>query len=164
MTDAHIQARPGFQIKGWHVLAAMLLFFGGDIVVNTLFMVDAYKTYPGESSLTPYEDGLAYNAALQQRQAQAALGWRISAGSVGDQGLQVQVVDKAGAPLRGLRVSGELQRPATEAGSRTVALQETAPGVYTAVAAGLHGAWDLNVTALDGQGRKALADRRLILP
>ena len=43
MTHAQIQARPGFQIKGWHVLAAMLLFFGGDIVVNTVFMVDAYS-------------------------------------------------------------------------------------------------------------------------
>ena len=62
-TSALSQAptRPAFTLKGWHVLVGMLLFFGADIAVNTVFMMDAYRTYPGEGSQTPYEDGLAYN-------------------------------------------------------------------------------------------------------
>lgn len=162
MTDAH--ARPAFTLKGWHVLVAMLLFFGFDIVVNTVFMLDAYRTYPGEGSLTPYEDGLAYNAALKQRQAQQALGWRISAGVAAGDALRIQIVDKAGAGLRGLRVSAELQRPATETGRTTLTFREMEPGVYAASAAALHGGWDLNLTAIDAQGRTALAQRRLVLP
>jgi len=160
----HASPRPAFELKGWHVLAAMLLFFGLDIAVNTVFMVTAYRTYPGEGSETPYEDGLAYNTALQQRQAQEALGWRITAGEATGGSLEVQVLSKAGAGLHGLNIKGELQRPATETGRRTVAFREAAPGVYDAAGSGLHGAWDLNLTVVDGQGRKALAERRLVLP
>jgi len=162
MTQAHV--RPAFTIKGWHVLAAMLLFFGSDIAVNTIFMMDAYRTYPGEGSLTPYEDGLAYNAALKQRQAQQSLGWTIVAGAANSSSVQVQVSDKTGAALRGLRVAGELQRPATEAGRRQAAFQEVSPGVYAVSSGDLHGAWDLNLTIADALGRKALAERRLVLP
>lgn len=162
MTQA--QARPPFVLKGWHVLAALLLFFGGDIAVNTVFLLDAYRSYPGEAAVTPYEDGLAYNTALKQRLAQEALGWRITAGAVQGGALRTQVMDRAGLGLHGLRVSGQLQRPATETGSRIVAFHEIAAGVYDAPAAALHGAWDLDLTVIDAQGRKALAQRRLVLP
>jgi nitrogen fixation protein FixH len=156
--------RPAFVLKGWHVLAALLAFFGADIAVNTYFMVVAYKTFPGETSVTPYEDGLAYDSTLSQLHAQQAVGWRIAAGPAGAGQLTVQASDKAGAPLRGLRVAGELLRPATESGRRTVAFKETQPGVYAAAAGPLGGAWDLNLTLTDAQGHKALAQRRLVMP
>jgi nitrogen fixation protein FixH len=158
------ETRPtGFTLKGWHVLVAILLFFGADIAVNAVFMITAYRTFPGETSVTPYEDGLAYNAAIKQMKDQQALGWRIAAG-VNDAGhVQVQALDKAGAPLRGLKASGELLRPATETGRRSVTLRETAPGVYVASAGALTGAWDLDLTLVDAQGHKAVAERRLVL-
>jgi nitrogen fixation protein FixH len=158
-----VQTRPGFVLKGWHVLAALLAFFASDIAVNTYFMVIAYKTFPGETSVTPYEDGLAYDSTLRQLSDQRELGWRITAGATDDGHVLVQAFDKAGAPLKGLRISGELLRPATEAGSKTVALREAAPGVYVATEGALKGAWDLNLTALDAQGHKAVAERRLVL-
>ena len=61
--------RSGPVLKGWHVLAGFLVFFGVDIAVNTVFMVSAYRTFPGEISMTPYEDGIAFNASLRQRRA-----------------------------------------------------------------------------------------------
>jgi nitrogen fixation protein FixH len=158
------ETRPPFIIRGWHVLIGFIVFFGLVIAVNTVFMVQAYRTFPGETSVTPYEDGLAYDATLKQMRDQKALGWRLTAGASDAGRVQVQAFDKAGAPLRGLRMTGELTRPATETGRKTVALQETAPGVYVAAEGVLNGAWDLNVTALDERGHKAVAQRRLVLP
>ena len=156
--------RPAFVLKGWHVLVALLVFFGADIAINTVFMVTAYRTFPGETSITPYEDGLAYNSALAQLHDQESRAWRITAAATDAGQLQVQAYDKAGAPLNALRVSAELLRPATETGRRSVAFHETGPGVYAADTGALNGAWDLNVTLVDAQGHKALAERRLVLP
>ena len=66
----------GFRIRGWHVLVAMVLFFGVITAVNAVFISAALRTYPGEVSVTPYEDGLAYNAKLARQAAQAKLGGR----------------------------------------------------------------------------------------
>jgi nitrogen fixation protein FixH len=158
------ETRPAFILKGWHVLVGFVVFFGLVIAVNTVFMVQAYRTFPGETSVTPYEDGLAYDATLKQMRDQKALGWRIAAGVAPSGRVKVEAFDRAGAPLRGLRVSGDLTRPATETGRRTIAFQEAAPGVYVASEGVLNGAWDLDVTALDERGHKAVAERRLVLP
>jgi nitrogen fixation protein FixH len=163
MTTTDLAPR-GFVLKGWHVLAAFILFFGVDIAVNTVFMMSAYKTFPGETSLTPYEDGVAYNATLRQRRAQATLGWKLAAGVQGAGLVRVDASDRSGAPIHGLAVSVRLERPATESGERDLQLRESAPGVYTAGANGLVGAWDLDVTARDAAGHVASADRRLTLP
>lgn len=161
---SHTASRAAFTLKGWHVLIALLVFFGVDIAINTVFMVTAYKTFPGETSITPYEDGLAYNSALAQLHDQESRAWRITAGADDEGRLKVQAFDRTGAPLKGLKVSAELIRPATEAGRRSVAFHETAPGTYLADTSALNGAWDLDVTLVDAHGRKALADRRLVLP
>jgi nitrogen fixation protein FixH len=158
------ETRSGFVLKGWHVLVAFLVFFGADIVVNAAFMISAYSTFPGETSETPYEDGLVYDQALAQSRAQHDLGWRIVAGTTSDGRLQVQSVDRNGARVSRLRVSGQLERPATENGRKAVSFRETEPGVYIADAGLLRGAWDLSLTLIDDQGRKALAERRLVLP
>lgn len=155
---------PRFTIKGWHVLVALLLFFGSDIVINTVYIMTAVKTFPGETSVTPYEDGLAYDSALQQLHDQEARGWRIAADAAPSGQIKVRAVDKAGAPLSGLKVTAELIRPATEAGKRALAFHEVAPGVYAAAAGPLDGGWDLDLTLTDSKGEKALADRRLLLP
>lgn len=158
------ETRPHFVLKGWHVLVGFLLFFGADIAVNTIFMVQAYRTFPGEASVTPYEDGLAYNKALAQERAQRALGWKIDAGGDASGALTVQAFDAKGAPLGDLHVVAQLQRPATETGRKVATFSETAPGVYSANVGPLSGAWDLEVTAHDEHGDKALAEHRLILP
>lgn len=155
---------PRFVIKGWHVLVAFVLFFGADIAVNAAFMVSAYRTFPGETSVTPYEDGIAYNKALAQQRAQAALGWRLTAGLESPGRIRVEAFDRAGAPLRGLHLTARLQRPATEDGARVVTFGEIAPGAYAAPAPGLSGAWDIDVTAHDSAGHTMLAQRRLVAP
>ncbi len=156
--------RAPFVIKGWHVLVGFLLFFAIDIGVNAYFMVKAYRTFPGETSATPYEDGVAFNATLRERKAQAALGWNIAAGVDAQGRVRVDASDRSGAPLSGLSVTAHLERPATQTGQQVLTLAASAPGVYEAPGAPTQGVWDLDVTLRESQGHVARADRRLTIP
>lgn len=153
----------GFRIRGWHVLVAMILFFAVIIAVNAVFITAALRTFPGEVSVTPYEDGLAHNAKLARQAAQAELGWRAAAGAE-PQAVAVRIVDAQGAPVRGLSFSGKLQRPATGAGALTPRFAETEPGLYVAPLGGVTGVWDLTFQAQDAKGQLFEAERRLTWP
>jgi nitrogen fixation protein FixH len=154
---------PGFRITGWHFLAMIVGFFLVVIGVDVSFAVLAYRTHPGEVSVTPYEDGLVYDKKIAQLRAQEALGWRAAAGpEVGK--VVVLVEDRAHRPLSGLTLTGKLERPATEAGRITPRFVETASGRYEAVARGLTGAWDLTAEAHDRAGHSFELERRLTWP
>ena len=72
-------SRPSFTIRGWHVAAGVTAFFVAVASVDAAFMVMAIRTFPGQVSVTPYEDGLLYNRRIAQIEAQERLGWRASA-------------------------------------------------------------------------------------
>jgi nitrogen fixation protein FixH len=156
----------GFRLNGWHVLAGMAGFFGLVIAVDVGMAVVAYRSYPGEVTARPYEEGLAFNRTLAARAEERALGWRakleaVSIGS-GQIRLRADIRDAAGAPVRGLRLAGVLERPATEAGRLQRGFTETRPGVYDATAPEVPGAWDLSLSGRDAQGRPFEAQGRLI--
>ena len=150
----------GFRIRGWHVLAAMCAFFGVIIAVNAVFMTAALRTFPGEVSITPYEDGLAFNRQLAQQARQAELGWRAAARAEAS-AVVVEIADAQGQPVEGLSVQGRLQRPATEAGAQNLILTEDTPGRYQATLSGVVGAWDLTIQAKGPQAHDFQAKRRL---
>ena len=154
----------GFQLNGWHVLGIVVAFFAIVIAVDVSFAVWAYRTFPGEVSATPYEDGIAYNRKLAQLKAQAGLGWAPVATAAPDGAIQVEVRDAGGAPVRGLRLTGRLERPATEVGRIVPTFREREPGVYVAQAGRLHGAWDATLVLVDPNGRRFEAERRLAWP
>jgi nitrogen fixation protein FixH len=160
---SHAQASSGFRITGWHVLALIVGFFATVIGVDGYFAVLAVKTFPGEVSVTPYEDGLLYNKKLAQLAAQEKLGWRAAAGAEPGR-VVVEMRDGRGAPLTGLAVTGKLERPATEAGRKMLAFREVAPGLYAATPGALAGAWDLTAEAADRAGHRFEAERRLTWP
>ena len=157
------RARRPFRITGWHVLASMIAFFAVVIAVDVAFTVMALRTFPGQVSVTPYEDGLLYNKKLDQMAAQERLGWRASAAQEGG-AVAIQMRDAQGAPLVGLTVRGRLERPATEAGKITLAFREIIPGRYVADARGLAGSWDLTLFAHDAHNNAFEAERRLTWP
>ncbi|MEO8114207.1 MAG: FixH family protein, partial [Phenylobacterium sp.] len=68
-------APDGFRLRGWHVLAMMIAFFGVVVAVDVTFSVIAVRTFPGQVSVTPYEDGLLYNQQLARLAAQQRLGY-----------------------------------------------------------------------------------------
>jgi nitrogen fixation protein FixH len=150
----------GFRLTGWHVLAIVTGFFAIVIAVDIGFVVMAVKTFPGEVSATPYEDGLAYDRSLAQLRAQERLGWRATA-EAEPATVSVEMRDRNGQPIAGLALSGALERPATAAGRRVLAFRETRPGRYVAMPGDLSGAWDLTVQAAGRKGERFTADRRL---
>lgn len=158
MTEAAIE--PRFRIKGWHVLLGFVAFFGVVIAVDTGFIIMSVRSFPGQVSVTPYEDGLVYDRKLAQVAAQERLGWRASAAAEPG-AVVVELRDRAGSALTGLAVTGKLERPATEAGRLTLHFQEAGPGHYVARPGGLAGAWDLTAVAFGARGERFEAERRL---
>ncbi len=157
------EPRRGFRLTGWHVLAALVVFFGVTFAVDTVMVMDAYHTFSGEVASSPYEEGLAYDSQLDQQRAQAALGWRMSATFHGPV-LRLTTTDHVGAPIAGLRIVARLERPATEDGRREVQFHQVSPGVYQSDAQSLSGAWDLRLSAYDVRGHRFDAERRLVAP
>jgi len=151
-----------FRLTGWHVLGLLVAFFGVTVAVDGLMMADAYATYPGEVSSTPYEEGLAFDSELQQQHAQAALGWRMTAGLDARGAIVLTARDRAGAPIALTRIDARLERPATEDGRRAVRFVPAGPGAYRADPGALAGAWDLRLSAYDARGRRFDAERRLV--
>lgn len=159
------------ELRGWHVLLILIGFFAVVIAVDVGMAVQAYRTFPGEVTAKPYEDGLAFNTALARRQEERSLGWRASiettvlgAGSALRSGrvqLRLKISDNAGQPVRGLTLRGRLERPATESGRLDLQLTETRPGTYDATAPDTPGAWDISISGQDRTGRAFEAQRRL---
>ncbi len=158
-----VEPRRGFRLTGWHVLAALVVFFGVSFAVDAIMVMDAYHTFSGEVASSPYEEGLAYDSQLDQQRAQTALGWRMSA-TLNGPTLHLTAVDRAGSPLSGLRIVARLERPATEQGRRAVLFHLVSPGVYQSDAQSISGAWDLRLSAYDASDHRFDAERRLIAP
>ena len=158
-------AKP-FQLTGWHVLLILVVFFGVVIAVNVGFIVQAYSTFPGEVTARPYEEGLQFNRTLAKRAEERALGWRATVqatmAQVGRTQLRVTVMGADGKPVRGLVLSGRLERPATEAGALTAAFHETGAGLYDAYLPDTPGAWDLTLRGTDRGGQPFEARRRMV--
>ncbi|ODT89856.1 FixH family protein [Phenylobacterium sp. SCN 70-31] len=155
--------RRPFEIRGWHVLALVTGFFGVVIAVDVAFLVLAYRTFPGQVSVTPYEDGLLYNRRIADLEAQERLGWRAAAEAAPGE-VALVVVDRDGRPLAGLTVAGRLERPATAAGAVDLVFTEAEPGRYVAPVGRLSGAWDLTAAAQGPSGGRLSAERRLTWP
>lgn len=162
MTAPSTPPRPPFTVKGWHVAAGVAAFFAIVIGVDAAFLTLAYRTHPGQVAPRPYEAGLLYNTELERIRVQEALGWRAALEARPD-AVIVLLQDRDGQPLRGLKVTATLLRPATEQGRSVLTLTETAPGQYSGPSAGLSGVWDARIDAAGG-GHSFVAERRLTWP
>lgn len=148
----------GFEIKGWHVLAALILFFGSIFAVNGIFLYEALSTHTGVISTQPYRKGLDYNSRIAFEKEMEARGWTEEV--VIDEnrdGLTLSLADKHGRPVSGLRIAGFVGRPSTEQQDIALTLAETAPGSghYRAAVHPLEiGAWmiDLEATEMTSEG------------
>lgn len=163
MTVVPLKSKPGFQVRGVHVLLGVIAFFGVVIAVDAAFTVMAVRTFPGQVSVTPYEDGLIYNRRLAQLKAQDQLGWRAAASAAAGE-VVLTYSDRNGGPVTGLTVTGKLERPATETGRIALKFAERSPGRYAAPAGALSGAWDLTAEARGAGGAAFTAERRLTWP
>jgi nitrogen fixation protein FixH len=156
-----------FVVKGRHVLATLLGFFGVTVAVNAAFVTYALDTFTGEDVPRPYLRGLAYNETLSAHAAQAKLGWRaIIDVERSGQGAAIDVVlsDKAGAPQNGLTLSLAFRRPTDAAFDRSFALTGSGDGRYSVrVAAIAAGQWDVVARTTAPDGTPFEATRRVVL-
>lgn len=144
MTTTDDQGRPdGFKIRGWHVLVAMMGFFGIVIAVNAVFLTLAVQSFPGEDVRKSYLQGLTYNQVIDDRRRQADLGWQAAANLV-DNRVLIRVTHNDDTPVSGLQLTGKLRHPANKDLDHELVFNEVRGGVYAALTDGIEaGYWTL---------------------
>lgn len=151
-----VATRQRFEVRGWHVLAALLGFFAIIIAVNVGFAVIAVRSFPGEDVRRSYLQGLAYNDTLAARRAQAALGWTASVGIEGDgadASILVELRSRDGQPIESANVVGELRWPTDSRRDRALTFERVGEGRYRALVGALpRGRWQLRANASDASG------------
>ncbi|MEM9705215.1 MAG: FixH family protein [Pseudomonadota bacterium] len=144
-----------FTIKGWHVLTAMLAFFGTISAVNAVFVTLAIKSFPGEHEEKSYLQGLAFNKTLASRDQQSALGWvsSIDALELSEDGvatITLRFMDSNRSPLVGLSVSGTMSQPVDDNFDQALQFTSLGAGQYQATAANISpGVWRLKTVATE---------------
>lgn len=136
------------RLRGKHILAIFLGFFGIVFAVNSIFVYAALSTRPGEESGASYEKGLHYNEMLIEQRAQDALQWRHKAQILSGSRLRIAITNAEGAPVAGLTFMGSASRPASNEADRDLQFREAETGVYeTDIRALMTGSWVLAFVA-----------------
>ncbi|MBW8879934.1 MAG: FixH family protein [Asticcacaulis sp.] len=126
------------------VIAAFYVSFMSALIG---FVIIAYQHPPSDVTAEAYEKGLDYNAAIDKGAAQAKLGWA-SALSVDKGALSFELRDAAGQGLDGAVVRAWFVHPGSSGLDRSVTLQPTGLGRYTArLSLPAAGQWEIHVTA-----------------
>ena len=84
-----------WELKGWHVLAMFLGFFGTIIAVNLFMATKAVGTFPGLEARNGFVESQSFQ---ERRAAQEALGWDVAAVLRGGT-LEIAFTDASGAPV-----------------------------------------------------------------
>ncbi|MDQ7017969.1 MAG: FixH family protein [Robiginitomaculum sp.] len=120
-----------YRVKGWHVLAGMIIFFGIIIGVNTIFIIKATGTFPGMSVSHPFQKGIHYNQTIEAREIARAEGWKAHFIIENDEAILVTIQNDKG-PVDGLSVSVHLFWPGLPHEDRNLKLLPSGPGQYRA--------------------------------
>lgn len=120
-------------LRGIHVFWWVAGFFAVTIALDSLFVVWAIQTFPGEQVKNSYVLGLDFNHEVARRKAQEQLGWAAEIGVRGEPSrmLVVRVKDAGAAAVTGLQMSASIHL-AGQASSQTLKLAEQLPGDYVA--------------------------------
>ncbi len=144
------------KIKGKHVLLMLLAFFGIVIAVNVTFVIVALDTWTGLTSQKSYQEGLTYNAAIRDAEAQRARGWQVEIAFKRDQtppgiitmSVSARLSDNAGKALMPASITLAFRHPINENYDQLVTLSETSDGNYVGQATlPAAGNWDTRLTA-----------------
>jgi nitrogen fixation protein FixH len=136
------------------------------LTANATMVTIALSSWRGLDTDEPYIQGLNYNQELEERAAQAALGWQlgVTAEQTGPRTLSLAVVpvDGEGRLLSGAAVDGMLVRPTQEGADVPVRL-DPAGGRYAGeLVVPMPGIWDLKLTVAH-QGERLRHEERVYL-
>ncbi len=133
-------------VTGYHVLAYLVAFFGVIISVNLTMAWFANSTWSGLVVANGYVASQSFDKDLARSRAQEAMGWNVNLAH-GDSAVTLTFLDKAGKPIEGLTVAGDLERTVTDREDQKLAFSMTKPGVYEARAKLAPGVWEVEVKA-----------------
>jgi nitrogen fixation protein FixH len=149
------------RFTGYHMLAAMVAFFGVVIGVNFWLAYEAETSWTGLMAKNGYVPSQQFNTELAEARVQKERGWR-SALSYRNGALELTLVDSSGGGIVLDNVTAELGRPAFDGQDRKLALTHRGRGVYAAMVDLPLGAWDVRIDGGDG-GRKFRRESRMII-
>ena len=153
-------------LTGRHVLITFVMVFGVVFAVNITFVVLSLKTFTGEDVPDAYSRGLAYNEIIEERAAQAALGWTAAFGIASAQNggtmVTLNLADADGAAISGAEVIIMFRRSTHDGEDMQVSLAERAPGSYVGdVELPGSGTWDARGQITRGEDERLDFEDRL---
>lgn len=150
MTDLTDTTGPdtGRPLTGTKVFAMIAGMFAVIITVNVIMAVSAVRTFPGLEVKSSHVAGQTFN---DERAAQIALGWEVSAELTGG-AIVIAVTDATGAAVEPARFSAILGRTTHAGADQTLVLTRAPDGSWQAPVALAPGVWQLRLdaTAQDG--------------
>ena len=136
------------EIKGGHVLAMLIAFFGVIFGVNFVMAYLANSTWSGLVVENGYVASQSFDKDLAKAKAQEALGWNVGF-SYDKSGVKVTFADAKGAKIDTLNLTGKLQRTVTDKEDQLLTFGWMGSGVYSAPARLAPGLWEVEI---DGKG------------
>lgn len=136
------------ELKGHHVLAMILAFFGVIIAVNFLMAYFAESTWSGLVVENGYVASQSFNGDLAKAKAQEALGWNVGF-AFDKSGVSITFADAKGSKIDSLNLTGKLQRTVTDKEDQVLTFSWMGSGVYKAPARLAPGLWEVEI---DGKG------------
>lgn len=143
-TLRHEQGREKKGLTGWHVLGALVAFFGLIIIANIAFIYFAVQSHRGEDVPKSYRQGLEYNQVISARAEQAALGWTVKVSEAyfeGSDRVLIEVRDANGKIVDGVEFDVRLRHPADADLDRPATIVERRGGEIVIETSDLRGRW-----------------------
>jgi len=136
------------ELKGHHVLAIIVAFFGVIFAVNFLLAYLANSTWSGLVVENGYVASQSFNSDLAKAKAQEALGWNVGF-TYDKDSVKITFADAKGAKIDTLNLTGRLQRTVTDKEDQVLTFGWMGSGLYSAPARLAPGLWEVEV---DGKG------------
>jgi len=150
------------EFTGWHMLAAIVAFFGVVIGVNVTLAVYAGSSWTGLVVENSYVASQEFNAHAAQGRAQAALGWT-STLSIADGHIRYGLSDRNGRAVALAGGTVAFRHPAYQAEDVTVELSRQPGGALGAERPIRDGVWIVEVLANAGLDHPYRDVRRLTI-
>lgn len=152
-------------VLGWLGLLAFVL------LVNVVFIVTAFNTSPGLVEEGYYEKGRDHEENFQKRmEARNRLGWEMNLHTPEEilvnqpRTYSLNIVDKAGLPLKDAEVTFQAYRPSDSAADFAGEMEMLSTGVYQSrLDFSLKGIWDLKVMVRQGDDELEVSRRINVL-
>ena len=164
MTDRNIAetGEGSWRFTGRHMFFILLGFFGTTITANIVLAVLATQSWTGLVVKNSYVASQQFNRTLSEAHKQKLLGWRSTVFYRAGR-LTVDLDDKLGKAVTGMRLRVAIARPTHEREDQTVELIEKDVGLYTAPAKLNPGVWLVTISARNRFGQKFKKIHRILV-